>query len=127
MGRNSLYNTISKKLGYSLSPQPPFETGALVDRCVAPVDRNGIILAIVFVFWLLSRGDGARSLTFLEVEKNQDTTKNQINPWLAFGEFYAVVLLANWLSQWEAWLGVLIYLLGSGLILWQAWQIFHKK
>jgi hypothetical protein len=39
--------TISKKLGYSLSPQPPFETGALVrralvDRCVAPVDRNGI-------------------------------------------------------------------------------------
>jgi hypothetical protein len=34
--------TISKKLGYSLSPQPPLERGALVDRCVAPVDRNGI-------------------------------------------------------------------------------------
>ena len=34
--------TISKKLGYSLSPQPPFERGALVDRCVALVDRNGI-------------------------------------------------------------------------------------
>jgi hypothetical protein len=37
------YNTISKKLGYRLSPQPPFERGALVDRSVAPVDRNGII------------------------------------------------------------------------------------
>jgi hypothetical protein len=41
------FYTISKKLGYSLSPQPPLETGALVrralvDRCVAPVDRNGI-------------------------------------------------------------------------------------
>jgi predicted ATPase len=46
------FNTISKKLGYSLSPQPPLENslspqpplerGALVDRCVAPVDRNGI-------------------------------------------------------------------------------------
>jgi hypothetical protein len=35
-------NTISKKLGYSLSPQPPLERGALVDQCVAPVDRNGI-------------------------------------------------------------------------------------
>ena len=39
---NIFHNTISKKLGYSLSPQPPFERGALVDRCVAPVDRNGI-------------------------------------------------------------------------------------
>jgi hypothetical protein len=43
----TISNTISKKLSYSLSPQPPFETGALVrralvDRCVAPVDRNGI-------------------------------------------------------------------------------------
>jgi tetratricopeptide (TPR) repeat protein len=42
-------NTISKKLSYSLSPQPPLETGALVrralvDRCVAPVDRNGITI-----------------------------------------------------------------------------------
>jgi hypothetical protein len=37
-------NTISKKLGYSLSPQPPLERGALVDRCVAPVDRNGITM-----------------------------------------------------------------------------------
>jgi hypothetical protein len=46
-------DTISKKLGYSLSPQPSslklrFERGALVrgalvDRCVAPVDRNGMI------------------------------------------------------------------------------------
>jgi hypothetical protein len=41
-------NTISKKLGYRLSPQSslklrPLERGALVDRCVAPVDRNGII------------------------------------------------------------------------------------
>jgi hypothetical protein len=36
--------TISKKLSYSLSPQPPFERGALVDLCVAPVDRNGIRL-----------------------------------------------------------------------------------
>jgi hypothetical protein len=40
-------NTISKKLGYSLSPQPSslklrLERGALVDQCVAPVDRNGI-------------------------------------------------------------------------------------
>jgi hypothetical protein len=76
-----------------------------------------LVLVSIFVMWLLSRRDGARSLTFLEVEKNQDTTKNRINPWLAFGEFYAVVLLANWLSQWEAWLEVLIYLLGSGLIL----------
>jgi hypothetical protein len=46
--RKSL-NTISKKLSYSLSPQPSslklrFERGALVDRCVAPVDRNGIRL-----------------------------------------------------------------------------------
>jgi hypothetical protein len=44
---NKRSNTISKKLGYRLSPQPPFETGALVrralvDRCVVPVDRNGI-------------------------------------------------------------------------------------
>jgi len=46
------YNTISKKLGYRLSPQPPDDRGALVDaygtafslRCVAPVDRNGITL-----------------------------------------------------------------------------------
>jgi type I restriction enzyme R subunit len=44
-------HTISKKLGYSLSPQPSslklrFERGALVDRCVAPVDRNGISSAV---------------------------------------------------------------------------------
>jgi Uma2 family endonuclease len=25
-------------------PKPPFERGALVDRCVAPVDRNGIMI-----------------------------------------------------------------------------------
>ncbi|PNW39148.1 UNVERIFIED_CONTAM: hypothetical protein BEN50_15500 [Euhalothece sp. KZN 001] len=48
---NIFHNTISKKLGYSLSPQPPFERGALVDRCVVPVDRNGI--SSVFEFFLL--------------------------------------------------------------------------
>jgi hypothetical protein len=44
---SSVNHTISKKLGYRLSPQPSslklrFERGALVDRSVAPVDRNGI-------------------------------------------------------------------------------------
>ena len=42
--------TISKKLGYSISPLAlltslRFERGALVDRCVAPVDRNGISIS----------------------------------------------------------------------------------
>ena len=86
-----------------------------------------LVVVSIFVMWLLSRGNGARSLTFLDVERNRDTTKEQINPWLALGEFYGVVLLANWFSQWGLWLGLLIYLLGSGLILWKAWQIFHKK
>jgi hypothetical protein len=49
-------DTISKKLGYRLSPQPPFETGALVrralvDRCVAPVDRNGIRWSVCRANW----------------------------------------------------------------------------
>jgi hypothetical protein len=36
-------HTISQKSSYRLSPQLSFERGALVDRCVAPIDRNGII------------------------------------------------------------------------------------
>jgi hypothetical protein len=46
--QKALSYTISKNLGYRLSPHPSslklrFDRGALVDRCVAPVDRNGII------------------------------------------------------------------------------------
>ena len=86
-----------------------------------------MVVAFVVVFWLLSRDDEAQLPTFLEVERSRDTTKKRINPWLALGEFYAVVLLANWLSQWGIWLGLVVYLLGSGLILWQAWWIYHKE
>ena len=49
----------------------------------------------------------ARSLTFLDVERNRDTTKNRINLWL---------------SQWGTGLGLLVYALGLTLIAWQAWQ-----
>jgi hypothetical protein len=38
--------TSSKHSGYSLSPQTPLGKGGLGDRCVAPVDRNGISNAI---------------------------------------------------------------------------------
>ena len=82
-----------------------------------------------FTLWVLNRNDETPKQlpTLLEVEAKRDLTRKRINPWLAFGEFYAVVLLANWLSQWVMWLGFIVYLLGSGLIIWQALWIYHKE
>ena len=84
--------------------------------------------AIAFTLWVLNRNDGTPKQlpTLLEVETKQDLTRKRINPWLALGEFYGVVLLANWLSQWGIWLGLVVYLLGSGLIGWQAWRVYYR-
>ena len=88
-----------------------------------------MVAALLFGLWVLNRNDGTPQQlpTLLEVEARQDLTRKRINPWLALGEFYAVVLLANWLSQWGVWLGFIMYLLGSALILGQAWWIYHKR
>jgi len=87
-----------------------------------------MVVAIALALWISHQDQGTPKQlpTFLEVEAKRDLTRKRINPWLAFGEFYAVVVLGNWLSQWVAWLGFIVYLLGSGLILWQAWWIYHK-
>jgi len=84
--------------------------------------------AIALALWLLNRNDGTSNQlpTLLEVEAKWNPNQKRINPWLALGEFYAVVLLANWLSQWGMGLGLLVYLLGSGLILWQTWRVYYR-
>ena len=87
-----------------------------------------MVAALLFGLWVLNRNDGnpKQLPTLLEVEARQDLTRKRINPWLALGEFYAVVLVGNWLSQWGIWLGLLVYLLGSALIGWQAWMVYHE-
>lgn len=87
-----------------------------------------MVVAIAFALWVLNQDQGTPKQlpTFLEVEAKRDPNRKRINPWLAFGEFYAVVVLGNWLSQWVAWLSLIVYLLGITLILWQAWRIYHK-
>ena len=87
-----------------------------------------MVAALLFGLWLLNRNDGTpKQLTTLsEVEAKRDPNRKRINPWLALGEFYAVVLLANWLSQWGMGLSLLVYTFGLTLIGWQAWQIYYR-
>lgn len=47
------------------------------------------------------------SIQLVSLRKRDKAGLSFINTWLAFGEFYAVVLLANWLSQWGMGLGLL--------------------
>jgi len=84
--------------------------------------------AIAFTLWLLNRNDGTPKQlpTLLEVEAKRDPNRKRINPWLALGEFYAVVVFGHWLSQWEMGLSLLVYSLGLTLIGWQAWQIYYR-
>jgi hypothetical protein len=86
-----------------------------------------MVVAIAFALWLLNRNNGTPKQlpTLLEVEAKHNPNRKQINPWLALGEFYGVVVLANWLSQWGIWLGLLVYLLGLTLIGWQAWRVYY--
>ncbi|NBD31389.1 MAG: hypothetical protein GVY17_00050 [Cyanobacteria bacterium] len=85
--------------------------------------------AITLTLWLLNKNNGTPKQlpTLSEVEAKRDLNRKRINPLLALGEFYAVVLLANWLSQWGMWLSLMVYSLGITLIGWQAWWIYHEE
>ncbi|NBD34070.1 MAG: hypothetical protein GVY17_14165 [Cyanobacteria bacterium] len=85
-----------------------------------------MVVALLFTLWLLNRNDETPKQlpTLLEVEASRNPNRKRINPWLALGEFYAVVLVGNWLSQWGMGLGLLVYSLGITLIGWQVWRVY---
>ena len=88
--------TIPQQEAEDLARSLPFDQSQLWGSAVF------MVAALLFGLWLLNRNEGTPKQlpTLLEVEAKRDLNRKRINPWLALGEFYAVVLLANWLSQW---------------------------